>query len=119
MRRKPIRKHRRIHSRDLPGCVRASSVHAQRKFKDFPYFERNHKDQQENQMCHRGKMNVQSKERRNRRRCTEKNKEISQICSRQIEHSSSYKSDDSLNKKNSTNTDLKADKSDYCVCKKS
>lgn len=120
VRRKPMEKHRRVRSHDLPRCVKTSSVHAQRRFKDSPCFERNRENQRKCRACHKEKMYIRSGERRNVRRCTEKNKETSQICSRQIKYlnSSDNKSVDSLNKKNSTNADLK-DKSEYRVCKRS
>lgn len=109
VRRKPMQKRRRAHSYDPSSCVRADSVHAQRRFKDSPHFEYNHENQRNCQSCHREKMYVQSC--RNVRRCTKKNRETSQICSGQIEYSNSYnKSDNSLDKKNSTNIDLKANK---------
>ncbi|XP_024869430.1 uncharacterized protein LOC112453103 [Temnothorax curvispinosus] len=110
VRRKPMQKHRRARSRDFPRCVKTGTIHAQRRLKDLPCFERNREDQRECRSCVREKMCARSGGRRNaRRRCTEKSKETSQICNRQIEHSNSYnKSDDSLNKKDSTNTDVKA-----------
>lgn len=102
VRRKPMQKHRRAHSHDLPRCVRTGSVHARRRFKDPPCIKRNREDQQECRSCHREKICTRLGECRNVRQCMEKNKKTSQICSRQIEHSNNYnKSDDSLNKKNS------------------
>jgi len=117
VRRKPMEKHRRVRSHDLPRCVKTNSVHVQRRFKDSPCFERNREDQRKCRACHKEKMCIRSGERRNVRRRTEK--ETSQICSRQIKHSNSSdnKSVDSLNKKNSTNVDLKVDKSEYRVLK--
>lgn len=103
-----MQKRRRTRLHDPPDCVRAGSVHAQRRFKDSPYFERNREDQRDCQSCHRENMYVQSC--RNVRRRTKKNKETSQICNGQIEHSNSYKSGNSLDKKNNTNVDLKANK---------
>lgn len=114
MRRKPIRKHQRACSHDLPRCVRNGSCHARRKFKESPYFEHKHEDQKR-QLHRREKMCTRSGEYRNVQRCTEKDRETSQMCSREVERSNSYKSDDSLNKKNSVNTDLKSDKSEYHV----
>jgi len=102
VRRKPMRKHRRARSRDFPRCVRTGSVYARRRFKDSPCFECNREDQQEHRSCHGEKMCARSGERRNVHRCTEKNKETSQIYNRQAEHSNNYNKSDSLNKKNST-----------------
>ncbi|XP_028048063.1 uncharacterized protein LOC114254868 [Monomorium pharaonis] len=118
VRKKPIlRKHRRAYLHDFSNCVRTGSIHARRRFKDSPCYERNHENQ-ERRLCHRKKMCVQSGERQNIRQC--KNREASQICCEQIKHLHSHnKSNDSLNKKNGTNIDLKIDKSKYCVCKRS
>ncbi|XP_011871187.1 PREDICTED: uncharacterized protein LOC105563850 [Vollenhovia emeryi] len=116
VRRKP--KHRRTRPHDLPRCVRTGSVHAEGRFKDSPCFERNREDQRECRSFQKGKMCVRSRKRRNVHRCTENNGKTSQIYSRQIEHSNSYdKSEDSLNKKTSTCADVKADKSEYRICK--
>ncbi|XP_011702708.1 PREDICTED: uncharacterized protein LOC105458838 [Wasmannia auropunctata] len=121
VRRRQTQKHGRVRSHD-PRCVRngLQSVHPRRRLKDSPCFERNREDQQKCRSCRkREKICVRSGECRNVRLCTEKNRETSRICNRLAEHSNSYKSDDSLNKKNNTDTDLKAEKSDYSVCKRS
>ncbi|XP_018316473.1 uncharacterized protein [Mycetomoellerius zeteki] len=120
VRRKPKQKHRKVRSHDFPRCVKADSDYARRKFKNSSCFERNRKDQQECQLYHREKICAQSGECRNMHQCTlEKNRKTSLICNKQAEHSNSYKSDDSLNKRNSTNANLKANKSEYHVCKRS
>ncbi|KYN39544.1 hypothetical protein ALC56_06037 [Trachymyrmex septentrionalis] len=119
VRRKPKQKHRRIRSHDFPKCLRADSDHERRRFKNSSCCEYNRKDQQECRLHHREKICTQSGKCQNLHWCTEKNKEISQICNKQIEHSNNYKSDDSLNKRNSTNANLKVIKSEYHVYKRS
>jgi len=119
VRRKPKQKHRRVRSHDFPKWMRADSNHARRRFKDCSCFECNRKDQQESRLHHREKICAQSGECRNLHRCMQKKRETSQICNKQIEHSNNYKSDDSLNKRNNTNANLKAIKSEYHVYKRS
>ncbi|XP_025075479.1 uncharacterized protein LOC112552989 [Pogonomyrmex barbatus] len=117
VRKKPMQKHRRTRPHDPSKCVKADSVHTRRRLKKSSCFERNRENQREHRTCCcREKMCARIEEHKNTHQCVNKNKK-SKICSRQVEHSDSYKSDNSLNKKNSIAV-LKADKSEYCVCKR-
>ncbi|XP_012222953.1 uncharacterized protein [Linepithema humile] len=124
--KKPIRKHRNAHLRDIPKCVKADSVRVRWRFKDPSCFECNREDGRGHRSYLREKMcNRESGECRNARRCMTQNRPTSPIDSKQniriiqiMKHPDSCNgSDSSLNRKNN-NAVCSIDGGEH-VCKKS